>query len=304
MPRLLKIVAVAATVAMYLVLVMGSWVTNSGSAQGCGRSWPLCNGRWAPLADYHAMVEFGHRAVTGGATILVLLLAVWAWRALRADRSVPVLAVGAVLFLFVQASLGALAVIWPQPKAVLAAHFGISLLSFASVLLLAVRIFQADRGAPAPPAASAGLRRFVWYTAAFTYLAVYFGAYVRHIGATLACQGWPLCNGMLLPSLYGSVGASMLHRVAAALVLVLVLRLALLAQSHRAARPDLAIGGWWALVLAVAQAFSGALLATGHISVPYEMLHGAILSGFFGVLSYLCLQVLPLAPIRAAAYTG
>ena len=42
---MVKWVAGLATVGMFLVLLMGATVTSTGSGEGCGRSWPLCNGR-------------------------------------------------------------------------------------------------------------------------------------------------------------------------------------------------------------------------------------------------------------------
>lgn len=301
MSKRLKWVAVLATVTMYVVLAAGSLVTNSGSAQGCGASWPLCNGKWMPfpLPDIHTLIEFSHRAITGAASFLVLALAIWAWVALR-GRAVKLLAVLSVVFLLLQAALGAMAVIWPQPKAVLAAHFGISLISFASVLLLAVLVFQAGRPAAAPTGAPARVRSWVWTVALIAYGVVYLGAYVRHIGASAACQGWPLCNGELVPPLVGAVGASFVHRLAALLLLIITIRLVVLVQKDAPARPDLVRASYLTLALLLAQVFSGALLVTGHYALGTQMLHSAIVSAFFGALSYLCLQVTPGAPVRSA----
>src|SRR5690606_39914944 len=55
-----------------------------------------------------------------------------------------------------QSWLGAAAVMWGSSELVMAAHFGVSLASFGSVLLLAVRIHQlqrgwSPRGGPVPP---------------------------------------------------------------------------------------------------------------------------------------------------------
>ena len=41
LPTAIKWLGVVATAGMLLVLVMGAAVTNTGSAQGCGRDWPL-----------------------------------------------------------------------------------------------------------------------------------------------------------------------------------------------------------------------------------------------------------------------
>src|SRR5690606_41805272 len=96
------------------------------------------------------------------------------------------LAVSGVFFIVFQGLLGAAAVVCGQSDAVLALHFGFSLLSFASVALLAVYISQAsrteDRRLRTVPV-SQRFRYAVWGLAVYTYLVVYTGAYVRHTGS-------------------------------------------------------------------------------------------------------------------------
>lgn len=301
MDRLLKRLAVVTTASMYLVLIMGALVTSSGSAEGCGRSWPLCQNSWLPDLDYHALIELGHRLVSGTAGLLVLVLAVLAWRAFPArSGAVRPLAVTAVFFLVLQAALGALAVLWPQPKLLLAAHFGISLISFASVLLLAVLAHRAGRTAPAP--VHPVLRNWTWFTTVFTFVVVYLGAYVRHLRASTACTGWPLCNGEWVPALFGPVGASFLHRAAAALAVLVVLRLAWLAPRAAPDRPDLIRASRLAAVLILLQVASGAIMALGWLNLGSQMLHSALLVAHFGVLSYMCLLVMTNATFPIPAH--
>src|SRR5438477_2368748 len=70
----LRLLAAATCAGMMLVLVMGAAVTNTGSAEGCGRSWPLCNGQFIPEFTVATAIEFSHRAVTGIESVLVLAL--------------------------------------------------------------------------------------------------------------------------------------------------------------------------------------------------------------------------------------
>src|SRR6266487_6788953 len=94
---------------MLLVLIMGAAVTNTGSAEGCGRSWPLCNGQFVPEFTVATAIEYSHRAVTGVEGVLVLVLAA-AMLTLGRDREVWL--VGGVMLgtLVLQAGLGAAAV--------------------------------------------------------------------------------------------------------------------------------------------------------------------------------------------------
>ncbi len=106
----LVVVTVAANA---LVILQGAFVRATGSGAGCGRHWPLCNGEVIPLdAGVHTLIEFTHRMLS----LAVLILGVWLfariWRDRRRKPGLYVAAVAATLFLFVEAALGALTVLW------------------------------------------------------------------------------------------------------------------------------------------------------------------------------------------------
>ena len=124
-----------------MIVLMGALVTKTGSEDGCGNTWPFCNGEVLPsYVTVETVIEYSHRIVSAAVGLMVLIVAVWAWRSFRDDGNVRFLAFNAVFFVVFQGLLGAAAVVWGQSDAVLALHFGFSLLSFASVALLAVYI--------------------------------------------------------------------------------------------------------------------------------------------------------------------
>ena len=297
MSRGLKVTAICATVIMYIVLQMGALVTNTGSGAGCGASWPLCKGTFMPEWDYAAIIEFSHRAISGLAGLLTLILAVWAWRVLQDRPLVRWLAVAALATTTFQGLLGAAAVLWPQPKMVLALHFGISLLCFSAVLLVATLLGQDPRAksyqdTPVTPA----LKRWIWSVALFSYAITYLGAYVRHTKASLACLGWPLCNGELIPTLYGPVGVAFIHRVGAALAIIIVIRTWFYVRKAAPGRPDLQRGASLLLFLILLQAASGAIMVVGGgawFNLLTQMLHSIIITLYWGALTFLCFRVLP-----------
>ena len=308
----LRLVSLTNTVVMFLAVLWGAWVTSSDSGDGCGAHWPLCKGTFMPDWDYAAIVEFGHRLVSGLAGLLSLILLVWIVRALPAEARLKRLAFGTFFFVSFQGALGAAAVLRPQPDLVMALHFGFSLLCFAFALLVTIALGGLARGtAHAEATAGSGsvarlpagatsseLRSAVWGMAVYTYLVVYLGAYVRHLGASMACTGWPLCNGEILPPLYGPVGANFAHRLGAALAVLMVLRLWFVtrrAASRTAAgqTPDLRKPTTWLLVLMLAQVASGALFPLGYLNLLTQLLHTGLIAGFWGVLSYLCYLTLP-----------
>ena len=86
--RAVKGITIAAAVGMFVVLLMGSTVTSTGSGEGCGASWPLCNGRFVPEFAVATAIEYSHRLVTGVEGILILAAAVGGLRAVQ-GRSAP-----------------------------------------------------------------------------------------------------------------------------------------------------------------------------------------------------------------------
>ncbi|BCJ87068.1 COX15/CtaA family protein [Effusibacillus dendaii] len=293
MKRALKIFSVLTTIGMFLVLMAGTLVTNTGSQDGCGNTWPLCHGEFRPMATLASMIEYSHRAITGIVGIMVGILAVWMWRTYRQRRDVKWLSFLSIFFIFVQAVLGAAAVIWKQSEAVLALHFGISLIAFASVLLLCVITFEGNhsiRGASYR--ISKGYRNFIWGIFVYVYGLIYLGAYVRRVNAGMAIETWPLNNGRVIPDhLVGEVAVSFTHRLAALVGLLLFVTLLIVTKRRYPERRDFVIGSVLCVITLILQIFSGGYLVLSKLSVDSLMLHNTFVSLFFASLSYLCYQV-------------
>ncbi|EUJ60375.1 cytochrome oxidase assembly protein [Listeria fleischmannii FSL S10-1203] len=108
MNKFLKIWSVLTIIFMTFVVFGGALVTKTGSADGCGNSWPLCNGQLVRLTDItpEKLIEVAHRMTTGLASIFVIVLAILAWRTIKDRRETKPLAIIAVLFLILQAFMG------------------------------------------------------------------------------------------------------------------------------------------------------------------------------------------------------
>ncbi len=290
-----KWLAVVTTVGMFVVLVMGATVTVTGSGEGCGTSWPLCNGRFVPEFAVSTAIEYSHRAVTAVEGLLILGTALGALAFWRGRCEVRVLVPVMVFFLLLQAGLGALAVKFPTSDEVLALHFGISLVAFASVLLTTTIIFGIDNGHDAlrDRVVPGVVRWGAWCLLVYTYGVVYLGAYVNHTDASLACLDWPLCQGSVFPGFTGPVGLVFSHRLAALFLTLGVGLLFLWCWRHRAARPDLAWAGGLAVVTLLAQSITGAVVVFSRLNIFSSLSHGAIVTLFFGALAYIGLYVLP-----------
>lgn len=294
MQTFIKRLAVVATIGMFIVLVQGALVTTTGSAEGCGQSWPLCNGKFVPSYAIESMIEYSHRFVAGVEGILIAIVGIAALRYWRDRLEVRILAPLMGIFVTIQALLGAAAVMWPQTPEILALHFGISLIAFASVLLLTLFLHDANkrdllRDEPIPRA----FRRAVWGLMFYTYAAVYIGAYVRHKEVSLACADWPLCNGSVFPGFTGPIGIVFTHRITGGLILFGVAGLIYWASTFRDRRPDIFKATIIAGVLIVAQAASGAFVVLTQLDIYATLSHGMLISLFFGTWAYVCMQVLP-----------
>jgi cytochrome c oxidase assembly protein subunit 15 len=90
------------------VVAWGAFVRATGSGAGCGKHWPTCNGELVPRAPAVAtLIEFGHRASSGIALLLVVALVVWAVRALPAGHPARRAAWVALAFMIAEALVGA-----------------------------------------------------------------------------------------------------------------------------------------------------------------------------------------------------
>ncbi|MCF8565345.1 COX15/CtaA family protein [Alicyclobacillus tolerans] len=310
--RGLFVLGLLSTFGIFFVNIMGFVDTYTGSTMGCGPDWPLCNGQLIPTSmNPHTLIEFGHRAIVGLVSFMLLFLSMWAWLRYRRSRQVKILVLVSLCFVAAQAFLGAMAVFFVNPPAVLALHFGFSLLAFSGVLLLTVFIYQSEyqnerrtalvgsvsgsygkSGSDAFSPLPKGLKRWFYTTFVAVYAAVYYGAYVSSTGSGEACTGWPLCSGHWFVPLQGSVGLAYAHRLVAIVVLLLAINLVYQTRSLRTGRPDVYRAAILSVVLVVLQGASGAYLVLSDIKLNAFLLHVSIMSLLFGVLSYLVLQAL------------
>jgi len=292
--RYLKWFAVASTIGMLLILLGGALVTKTDSGMGCGRHWPGCNGQLIPdEITAEVLIEFSHRLVTGSVGILIVILAVWSWKSLGHIRETKFLAVAAVFFLILQALIGAAQVLWGQGDFILALHFGISLLSFASVLLLTLLIFEVDRKFDADKLQIG--KRLKWHTigvSVYSYFVVYTGALVRHTESGLACLDWPLCKNaaFVLPrNMFEWV--QMGHRTAAAFIFIWLLIIMIHALRHYKNQRVIYWGWSIAFILVALQATTGMLVVLTRLNLYIALLHSLFITLLFGLLTYMILLV-------------
>jgi cytochrome c oxidase assembly protein subunit 15 len=217
------------------------------------------------------MIETSHRWLAGLVTVLVLLVAMWAWRRYRSRLDVVVPALAAVLLVPIQALLGAIVVWLELPGWIVGVHFVVGMLFLAATVLTAAAAWRVRGGARA----SEAFVRLAWSTSVVGLVLVGLGAAVVSADADDACgQDWPDCNGA-----FAAGGADawlqVAHRSAAYLVAGLAVCLAVFAWRGRGPR----LAGSAPLAAVVVQiAFGVSLVLAGEESAAHEplaMLHVA-----------------------------
>lgn len=291
--KALKYLAVVTTLVMLLVLLGGALVTKTGSGAGCGQSFPLCHGQIIPKELLlETIIELSHRIVSAIAGLLVLTLSVWSWRAIGHKRETNFLAILAFFFLMLQALLGAGAVVWGHSDIILALHFGISLISFAAVLLLTLLIFEVDKKFDAESIVIDKRMRFHTYgLMTYIFVVVYSGAFVRHTNSSLACPDWPFCvnNQWSSLPLNPSQWIQMGHRMAAAFIFIWIGYIALMAFRNYQHQKVIYYGWMIAFALVLGQVITGAFVVITRLNLVLALSHALIISLLFGLLSYFIL---------------
>ncbi|MCC3357611.1 COX15/CtaA family protein [Bacillus sp. REN16] len=292
MSRSLKWLSVLTTIGMLFVLIGGALVTKTESGAGCGDSWPLCHGQLIPdEITFELVIELSHRVVSGVVGVLVLALSICAWKAIGHIRETKFLAFISFFFLVLQGLIGAAAVKWGQSDIVLALHFGISLISFASVLLLTLLIFEVDKKFDADSLVIAPKLRIQFYAITiYSLVVVYTGALVRHVGASLACPDWPVCsyNNIGLPTQMHE-WVQMGHRMLAGILFIWVVLLAVRIVKHYKHEKVLYHGWMIVLGLISLQVMSGAVIVFSKLNLFIALAHALFIACLFGVLSYFIL---------------
>lgn len=190
---LVRGVFIANLVAQVGIVVTGAVVRVTGSGLGCP-TWPECvEGSYIPLArqaeSWHKFIEFGNRMLTFVlvvAAIAAIAAAFWDRRARRAAGLEPRLAILVLAFIpfvgtFAQAILGGITVLTGLHPATVSAHFLLSMVVIAGVVLLVVRASDpGDR--PIVQLVPAATRGLAYALVAVSALVVFLGVLVTGSG--------------------------------------------------------------------------------------------------------------------------
>jgi heme a synthase len=308
--------ALASTIATFILVAIGGLVRATKSGLGCGTHWPDCSGAVIPFFGNRAVViEFSHRVMASVVVILLATLAVAMWRRKDAPKRLKWTALTAFLLVMFQAVLGAI-VVWLELKAE-----SVVLHLATAMTLVAVLIYLTASTAAAEGSLSPATDRIVAGRARMAALGVLVlllvGSYVTGRSAGYVFTDWPLMNGKVVPDLsFEPAALHFLHRALAAVVGVAVFWFGLTVARRKDEFPRQAKFAHAAMGLFAVQVALGALNVfnpppgvVNELFVSAHLLTAALIWGCLVTVAVLSHPSLEEAregrPVRAtAAYEG
>ncbi len=179
-PPAYRRVTLFALVALTFIVVTGGAVRLTGSGLGCP-DWPTCaENRVVAPWEYHAMVEFVNRTITGLVSVAVMLAVLGSLVRRPRRRDLLWLSVGLVAGVIGQIVLGGLTVLFELRPGFVMAHFLLSMVLIADAVVLHHRAGRPE--GPTRPAVGSDLLALGRLEVAVAGLAIFLGTIVTSSG--------------------------------------------------------------------------------------------------------------------------
>ena len=309
MNGMLPLFAALVAASTAVLIFAGGLVTSTGSGLSVP-DWPNTYGWFMWAFPLNKMVggifyEHLHRLVASTVGFLIVVLAIWLWRAEPRAwvRRLGYVALAAVV---TQGILGGITVLWYLPDAISIAHASLAQIVFCLTTTIALvtspgwkRGYTTSARAdlkvgpydpiltvgPSDPILKVGpydpilprditLERLAIVTTAAIYAQIVIGATMRHTGAGLAIPDFPLAFGHLVPPMWDSkIAIHFAHRVGAATVAVLIVATAGHVFVHHARRRELVRPAVLLLALLALQITLGGLTVLSQKQFVINSLH-------------------------------
>ena len=263
---LLHLFALLVAASTAVLIFAGGMVTSTGSGLAVP-DWPNTYGwfMWTFPIDHWVggiFYEHTHRLIASTVGFLILVLAVWLWRAepRRWVRTLGFIALAAVI---TQGILGGLTVLFYLPDPISIAHASLAQIVFCLTITIAVATSSGwkrgyEAGGLAPD--DRVLQKTALATTGLIYLQILIGATMRHTDAGLAIPDFPFAFGQILPPHWDpKIAIHFAHRVGAVVVSLMVLATAGHVLYHQRRRAELRRPSMLLLALLPLQITLGAL---------------------------------------------
>lgn len=179
-PRAYRRITLVALLAQVFITVSGAAVRLTGSGLGCS-DWPTCedNQIVAPF-EYHAMIEFVNRTVTGLVSVAVILAVLGSLLRSPRRRDLTWLSLGLVGGVIGQIVLGGLTVLFELRPPFVIAHFAVSIVLIWNAFVLHERSKYAQ--SPALPVVPRNVRVLGRLVVVASAIAMFTGTIVTGTG--------------------------------------------------------------------------------------------------------------------------
>ena len=179
-PPAYRRVTLFALLALTFIVVTGAAVRLTGSGLGCP-DWPTCaEDRLVAPWEYHAMVEFVNRTITGLVSVAVMLAVLGSLVRRPRRRDLLWLSIGLVAGVLGQIVLGGLTVLFELKPGFVMAHFLLSMVLLANAVVLHHRAGRP--GGPTRPAVGPDLLALGRLEVAVAALVIFLGTIVTSSG--------------------------------------------------------------------------------------------------------------------------
>lgn len=197
----------------FVVIVVGAYVRLEDAGLGCP-DWPGCYGQLLGVPEQEheiararehfeqavdvgrARKEMFHRYLAGTLGLLILAIAILAWRGRRILPYSPFLATALLLLVIFQAALGKWTVTMLLKPVIVTLHLLGGMATLGLLVWLALRHTSLR---PVEPPPSAALRPWAAIALVTLVAQIALGGWVSTNYAALACADFPTCNGRWLP---------------------------------------------------------------------------------------------------------
>ena len=215
MNRIYRMLVLATTCVAFVVVVGGAYVRLVDAGLGCP-DWPGCygamspahaeqeiakavaaqGGEHGPVSLRKAWREMGHRYLAATLGLLILMIAILAWRARAASRALPL---ALVVLVGLQAALGMWTVTLLLKPVIVTLHL------IGGMATLSLLAWLSARELPLPPTVdrlrARRLRPWAALALAVIFVQIALGGWVSSNYAALACIDFPRCHGVWLPEM-------------------------------------------------------------------------------------------------------
>ncbi len=134
--KTLRQLTIISTVLTYVLVTVGGLVRATGSGLGCP-DWPTCDeSRVVAPLEYHAMIEFVNRTITGLVSVAVMLAVLGSLVRVPRRRDLTWLSLGLVAGVLAQIVLGGLTVLFELSPPFVMGHFLVSMVLIWNAVVL------------------------------------------------------------------------------------------------------------------------------------------------------------------------